>query len=224
MQFLYHDSAGNNDITLNGDKYKYIFKVRRHNVSNDLALRNLRDEFIYFYNVEEIDKKEAKLVLKSKEKLVLKSEKNLHIGWCVIEPKVVEKTIVMLNEIGVKKISFVYCERSQRNFKIDLEKLKRIVINSSQQCGRSEMMEFEVIKSIEEFLKAYPKSVILDFGGKSLNNTQRQNFELILVGCEGGFSENEQKLFENRTIYKLDTPLVLKSESAVVSMSSKCLL
>jgi len=59
----------------------------------------------------------------------------------------------MLNEIGVSKISFIYCDRSQKNFIINLKRVKKILINSSQQCGRSVMMDIEEIECIENFLE-----------------------------------------------------------------------
>ncbi len=222
MQFLYHKLAGLSSITIEKEDYRYIFKVRRHKLLDILPLRNLQDNSIYFYRIGNITKKEAMLSLKSSKDLVIKAKKDLHIGWCIIETKIIEKTLAMLNEIGVKKISFIYCERSQKNFKIDLKRLKKIVINSSQQCGRSKMMELEVIDNTKEFLRLYSRSAILDFSGK--NFSHKEDFESILVGCEGGFSENERKLFENRTVYGFDSKIILKSESAVASISSICLL
>ena len=122
----------------------------------------------------------------------------------------------MLNEIGVSKISFIYCQRSQKNFKINLQRVQKIAINSSQQCGRSEMMEFEVLDSLKDYFKLYPKSVVLDFNGK---NIEKNMYKSIVVGCEGGFSSEEKKLFLDKICYNLPTPLILRSESAVVAAS-----
>ena len=44
----------------------------------------------------------------------------LHIGWCVIDPKTVEKYIASLNEIGVDKITFIYADYSQKISKLIL--------------------------------------------------------------------------------------------------------
>jgi len=222
MQFLYHPDSGLSKIKIEGESYKYIFKVRRHKEGERIALRNLTDQFIYFYKIESVTRREAELLFLEKEEKVIMPKHSMHIGWCIIDPKVVEKTLPMLNELGVEKITFIYCARSQKNFKLDFERLKRILINSSQQCGRSKMMELELVSSIDEYLKTYPQSAVLDFGGKHI--ICEDMVKSILVGCEGGFSEEERELFKNRTVFTLKTPLILRSESAVVAAASTFLL
>ena len=222
MQYLFDSNASVHSLTIIGESYKYLFKARRHKVGELIACRNLKDNFIYFYKVENISKKEAMLTLKDKRELIVKPLKYLHIGWCIIDPKSIEKTLPMLNEIGVSKISFIYCHRSQKNFKINFKRLEKILIGSSQQCGRSEIMQLEEVKSLQNFFEIYPKSAIIDFGGKTLKNSLLP--KSIVIGCEGGFSENERKLFVNRSIYRLDTPMILRSESVVASISAMVLL
>ena len=84
------------------------------------------------------------------------------------------------------------------------------------------MMEFETIKNIGEFIKKYPQSVVFDFCEDVLSGDEK--FETILIGSEGGFSENEKKLLLKQKVYRLDTPMVLRSETAVVAVASKMLL
>lgn len=217
MQFLYDENASQNEITIAQESYRYLFKARRHRVGERVALRNLADDYIYFYRVENVSKKDAMLVLEDKKELVVTAKRYLHIGWCIIDPKTIEKTLPMLNEMGVAKISFIYCERSQKNFKINLERLKKILINSSQQCGRSKMMEMEIVDTLEEYFKRYPKSAVLDFGGNSIESSK---FESILIGCEGGFSDHEREQFTDKAVYSLDTPMILKSESAAIAVAA----
>ncbi|WP_456451949.1 RsmE family RNA methyltransferase, partial [Hydrogenimonas sp.] len=130
MQFLYHPDAGLPDITVEGEAYRYLFKVRRHRQGERIALRNLANDYLYFYRIDKVTRREAELVYLDKEERVVMPERALHLGWCVVDPKTVEKALPTLNELGVEKISFVYCERSQKNFRIDFERLRRILINS----------------------------------------------------------------------------------------------
>lgn len=222
MQFLYHPDAGLPDITIEGEAYRYIFKVRRHRQGERIALRNMADDYLYFYHIERVTRREADLLFETKEKCIVMPERSLHIGWCIVDPKTIEKTLPSLNELGVAKISFVYCDRSQKNFAPDLERLKRILINSSQQCGRSRFMELEVVQNIEAYLQTYPQSAMLDFGGRPL--TCGMHLDSILIGCEGGLSDAERNLFEKRTIYGLDTPLILRSETAATFVASLSLV
>ncbi|RUM44637.1 MAG: 16S rRNA (uracil(1498)-N(3))-methyltransferase [Hydrogenimonas sp.] len=218
MQFLYHPDAGLPELMIEQEAYRYIFKVRRHKEGERIALRNLTDHTLYFYRIDQVTRREAKLLYLDQEERIVMPHNGLHLGWCVIDPKTVEKSLPMLNELGVAKISFVYCERSQKNFKVDFERLRRILINSSQQCGRSVMMELESFPSIEAYFEHYPESAILDFGGTPL--THEATIRSILIGCEGGFSDTERTLFATHPIYGLATPLILRSETAAVSLAS----
>ena len=222
MQFLYHPDSGSSKIEIEGEPYRYIFKVRRHREGERIALRNLQDQFIYFYKIESVTRRKAELLFLEKEKKEVKSKEFVHLAWCVIDPKVVEKTLPTLNEIGVEKISFIYCDRSQKNFKLDFDRLTRIAINSSQQCGRSSLIKFEMIDSIDSFFQKYPESAVFDFGGKLINCNSK--VKSILVGCEGGFSDQERVLFKDRLVFSLNTPLILRSESAAIVATTKIFL
>ncbi|WP_457593024.1 16S rRNA (uracil(1498)-N(3))-methyltransferase [Hydrogenimonas sp.] len=222
MQFLYHPDAGLPSVAVEGEAYRYLFKVRRKKRGDVVALRNLHDAYIYFYRIESVTRKEADLHFTGKEERRVVPRRDLHIGWCIVEPKVVEKSLPTLNEIGIAKISFIRCDRSQRSFVPDFERMHRILVNSSQQCGRSEPMVLERFDSVEAYLAAYPESAVLDFGGTPLPCDAAERS--ILVGCEGGFSDSERKLFGNLTIYGLDTPLILRSESAVATIGARLIL
>ena len=222
MLYLYHAQAGQSSLSLEGDEHRYIFKVRRHKAEEKLYLRNLNDSMLYRYRIAYIDKKSVHLILEESKSLDIGASKSLHIAWCIVDPKSIEKVLPSLNEIGVKKITFIYCKRSQKSFKIDFKRLEKILLNSSQQSGRSQMMQLEMIKDLETFLVKYPKSKMLNFSQD--NCVSSSSFESIVVGCEGGFHEDEVALFEKDEIIGFDTPLVLKSESAVFAVASKVLL
>ncbi len=81
----------------------------------------------------------------------------------MVDTKIVEKALPTLNEIGVSSITFIYCKRSQRNFKLDFKRLEKILISSSQQSGRDNLMNLNILNSLEEFIKIYPDAKILNF-------------------------------------------------------------
>lgn len=222
MLYLYHSGASSSTLTLTGDEHRYIFKVRRHSKGDTLYLRNLEDGFLYRYLISHIDKHSVILLLQERSILEVKSFRSLHLAWCVIEPKSVEKVLPSLNEMGVEKITFIYCKRSQKNFKLDFKRLEKILLNSSQQSGRSEMMKLEMAKDLQSFLREYPNTKMLNFSANNLSETSE--IQSIAIGCEGGFHPDEVALFEAENILGLNTPLVLKSETAVCAVASKLLL
>ena len=219
MQYNYAPNAGKSTLCLDVKEYSHIFKVRRVAMTQRLYWRNLKDDTLYEYEIKSITKKEAQLELISFLKDENTSTCNLHVGWCIVDPKTIEKNLAMLNEIGVKKISFVYAEFSQKNYKIDEKRLTRILINSSEQCGRTSMMTFEIISSVKEYFETYPNSAVIDFcDNYLLSDDKISNF---IVGPEGGFSQKERELFEKKDIFGLKSPNILKSETAVVGICAK---
>lgn len=223
MIYILCDDASKSSFTIKGDLHKYLIKVRRHEVGDELSLRKKEDiKTLYKYEIQSIDSRslEVKLISSSIEEV--ESKKKLHIGWCVIDVKSIEKVLPSLSEIGVAKISFIYCDRSQKNFKLDFNRLERILEASIQQCGRTSFIEFDTFNNIEKFISEYPHAKVFDFCDNVLSDTA--DFETVLIGCEGGFSKYEKELLSSQDIFRLDTPMVLRSESAVMAVASKILL
>jgi len=223
MQYLYHKEAGASQLQLSGDPHRYLFKVRRHRVGETIHLRNLDDQTLYSYHIEDLDKKTALLQKVGQKELSIGAKRQLHIGWCVIDPKSIEKILPTLNEMGVRKITFIYCQRSQKSFHIAFDRLEKILLNSSQQCGRSTMMVLGEAENIAAFLKENPDSWMLNFSENLLDDKAKQ-IETLLVGAEGGFSDEERGMMDAKKIVGLDTPLILKSESAVCAVAGKLLV
>jgi len=222
VRFLFHDDAGAERISLKGEDFKYVVKVRRHQAGDTLALRRREpSDVLYTYRLATVDGRQAELHLLSGEPMRVGAEKSLHLGWCVIDPKSVEKVLPQLNEMGVAKITFIACDRSQRQFRQDFARLERILEASMQQCGRSDWMAL-ASASLPEFIAAHPQTMVLDFCEAVLEGTA--DVETILVGCEGGFSEKERQLLAGCRTARFNTPLILRSESAVVAAAAKILL
>ena len=222
MLYLFNLKAGESQLTLTGDDHRYIFKVRRHKVDDTLHLRNLEDGLLHRYTITYIDKRSVILDLQESISLEIKAKKSLHIGWCIIDPKSVEKVLPTLNEMGVEKITFFYCKRSQRSFVLDFKRLEKILLNSSQQSGRSTMMKLETSTDLNSFLEENPDAKMLNFSEN--NFISSTDIDTIVIGCEGGFHDEEVALFKPENIVGFDTPLVLKSESAVCGVAGKILL
>jgi 16S rRNA (uracil1498-N3)-methyltransferase len=218
MQYLYFPQT-TSQITITGDEHKYLFKVRRIKQGEKIQIRNLKDDYLYIYEIKTINKKEATAFLKEKILKPNKPHTFFHLGWCIIEPKNIEKVLPSLNEIGVSKISFVYCDYSQKNFKLKLDRLQKILINSNQQCGRSDLMEIEILNSSKEFFEKYKNFTAVDFDGEEIECNEE--ISAVLIGPEGGFSEEERKHFTKKLKLK---GFILRSESAACAVSSKILL
>ena len=223
MQFTYDENASRDILEINNENFKYLIKARRHKVGDKIYFRNLEDEYIYLYKLDTISRKSATLTLIEKKIKVVQNQKKLHIGWCIIDPKVVEKNIASLNEIGVEKITFIYCKYSQSNFKINIDKLKRVLYNSSSQCGRSSIIKLDFCQSLDEFLKKHKDTYLIDFSSENINE-YKDDINTVLIGCEGGFSKEERETFQTNKVVGFDSKLILRSETAAISVASKILI
>lgn len=223
MQFTYDESCGTNILEIKEEVYNYLIKARRHKIDDEIYFRNLKDDNIYLYKIDLIDKKKAILTLVSSEEKIILSQEKLHLGWSVVDPKTIEKYISSLNEMGVEKITFIYSDFSQKNFKINIEKLEKILINSSCQCGRSNIIKLDVCKNIETFIKENDDVYFLDFSNTSIDE-KSDVIETLVIGCEGGFSNREREIFNKDNIVGFNSNLILRSETAIISACSKILL
>jgi len=223
MVYIFDEKAGSEALVIKNETYKYLFKVRRHNVGDTITFRSEKDTSIaYDYEVMQIDGRRATLHLQCSEVREAVTSKKLHLAWCIIDAKSIEKVLPMLNEIGVDAITFLPCERSQRNFKLDFERMKRILYASMQQCGRTNMMQLSLAKSLQSFIDENPQTVVFDFADEVLEGSE--GIETILIGCEGGFSPEEKVSLQAQRVRRLDTPMILRSESATVAVASKIIL
>lgn len=223
MQFIYDKNAKNNLLKIEDENYNYIVKARRHKLDDILDFRNLEDDFLYSYKISQIDKKSLYLNLLKKEEKIIENSKKIHLAWCVVDPKTIYENIASLNELGVDKITFVYSDFSQKNFKINFEKLEKILINSSSQCGRSSIIKLDIYKNIDTFIKDNPDTYFLDFSQTSIDS-KVLDIKTLMIGTEGGFSKRERELFNKNFIVGFSSNLILKSQTAIISATSKIIL
>jgi len=219
MKYMLHPQAGSAELVVSGEEYKYLIKVRRHTLGDLIAFRHRDDlQQEHCYRLERTDGRNGYFTLESSQKSSCEAPKKLHIGWCIVDPKTIEKTLPMLMELGVSQITFIHCKRSQRNFRFDFERFNRIMESSMMQCGRTSFIALSESPALSTFLKEHPKMLILDFGGDVLS--KNEEFDTVIIGCEGGFDESERKLFDAHRIRHFSSPMILRSETAAVAIAS----
>jgi 16S rRNA (uracil1498-N3)-methyltransferase len=130
-------------------------------------------------------------------------------------------------QLGATKIVPVRFDRGQ-TFDLKEDKILNQVISSVEQCGRHTVPEISKSLTLEEFIRlhnfivcANEKSVLpLNEIGDFIASSDSL---AILVGPEGGFSENEQKLLSSSLSIKNISlgNFILRSETAVSSIASQ---
>ncbi|ARR01207.1 16S rRNA (uracil(1498)-N(3))-methyltransferase [Campylobacter porcelli] len=218
MKFIYHKGAGSENLKIDGDGFSHL-KALRLSEGKRVDVRNLKDGYSYIYEISTIDRHVATLLLIFKS-LILPMEHKFELAWAVVDSSVIEKSLPSLNELGVGRLNLVYCEFSQRNIKLNLERFERILISSSQQCGRNYLMEISIFHSVDELLSYKKDIALIDFGGENLDNYKMDY--MLFVGPEGGFSQSEREKITMK--FALNSPYILRSNTAIVSVASRFLI
>ena len=232
MKFLYSKEAKNERIRLEGEAFLHL-KARRAKIGERIDVRNLTDGQNHIYEIINLDKRGAELNLIFSHDveapnsdlalawaIVEARNSDLALAWAIVDPKTIEKTLPSLNEIGIAKIVFFYGEFSQKNFKLDFSRLERILISSCEQCGRNDLMKFEIYKSLDELVKFYPNVALIDFEGENLDGYAGK--EILAIGPEGGFSRSERETVAKK--YGLKAKNILRSQTAILGVTAKILI
>ena len=133
-------------------------------------------------------------------------------------------------ELGVCHVIPVLCERSEKK-NLNMERLKRIAVESSEQSGRGDIPVIHDITTVSELISQniLPKErIVLNLEGEYLGDTiqSRNPKEIaVFIGPEGGWSENELKEFAAHDISSVSLGTqVLRAETASIAVVSLLLL
>lgn len=217
MKFIYHNNSGDDNLIIDGNEYRHVFSSRRERANKLFTFSNMLDSTLYTYKVIEITNKYAVFALES-SCIRQCNISNTHIIQSVVNMAEFSKILPFLNELMVPKITLFYSEFSQKNEKLNLERLKKILINSSMQCGRLHLLNIEVLPDLQSVFVNYPNAIALDFEGiNDINKLKKCNS--IIIGPEGGFSKNERDLLKARS-FTIPVESIMRSVTASVFIAS----
>lgn len=177
------------------------------------------DGFDYVSEIESSEKNSLVFIPKEK-KNIPKTSKEVHVYLACIRKERFEWAVEKLTELGVATITPVETERSEHTH-LNIERLRKIAIEASEQCGRGNVPDISAVKSLELTVNSINEGEILvaDFGGEKISKVLTPNFLSInyLVGPEGGWSESERELFMSKKINTVSLgETVLRAETAAI--------
>jgi len=223
IRLFYPESLSNNlSGKLNKDQSKYLKSVMRLKINDNFSLFNKGGE----WNTKIISINKGIVEFQVQNRL-RQSNKEREI-WLVFTPIKSNYFNFMLQkatEIGVTKFFPITTERTIVR-KINEDRIKKILIEASEQSNRLTVPSIEKIQKLEKFLDD-KKNINLIFGDL---NTHSKKIELkdpskpiaVLIGPEGDFSENERaKILKFRDVQSIKlNDNILRSETAVISSLS----
>ncbi|MBI4155945.1 MAG: 16S rRNA (uracil(1498)-N(3))-methyltransferase [Candidatus Zambryskibacteria bacterium] len=155
---------------------------------------------------------------------------NLWLCLGIIKKDNFELVIQKVTELGVSHIVPVLCDRSEKK-NINMERLKKITIEASEQSGRGDIPEIHQVADFSEILeqKILPREKIAlhlnsRYIGDFLSDKNLKEWA-VFIGPEGGWSDDELKDFALHNIPQVSLgPQILRSETAAIAVTSLLLL
>ena len=221
---LFFSSSLSTDMTdkLNKSQSHYLKKVMRLKENEVFSLFNSSGEWEakVLGNTKSIV--EFKIIRKLRQK---ENVKELWLAFSPIKSNHQNFMFQKATELGVTKFLPIIFDRTVVR-KINKERLKKIIIEASEQSNRINLPVIEDSQSLDNLLKTH--SIDLIFTDLNSNNNKIDKSKLtdrpicIIIGPEGDFSETERKKilsFKGVQPIKINEN-ILRSETAVISAIS----
>tara|TARA_B100000530_G_C15887861_1_gene460224 strand:- start:623 stop:1324 length:702 start_codon:yes stop_codon:yes gene_type:complete len=199
----------------------YISKVMRIKVGENFILFNQSGE--YKAKIENLVKGFVEFSIVKKLRSA-DASKEIWLAFTPIKLNYLNLMIQKATELGVTKFMPIITERTIVR-KINEKRIRKIIIEASEQSNRLNLPELDKLKNLDEFIKENAQTTVI-FGDLNSNN-KKINIKgsdpiCILIGPEGDFSVKER---ENISKLKKIIPLninqnILRSETAAISMIS----
>ena len=223
---LFYQKKISNNLIGNLDKKQshYVNKVMRLKENDEFNIFNESGEWVA--KIKKVNKSgiEFQIIkqIRSKE-----SKIDIWLAFSPIKSNYFNFMIQKATELGVTKFIPIIFERTIVR-KINSERLKKIIIEATEQSNRISLPKLENPITLQNFFQSYEDKIKLIF--TDLNSKQKKisisKFEkkplCIIVGPEGDFSELERLEilgFKGVESIKLNEN-ILRSETAVISALS----
>ncbi len=236
-RFYIENQIENKDVGISDERLVHQWRhVFRYNVGSEVVLFN-GSGFEYECVISFISNREAKLEVVSKKPSIIPNT-NVTLYQSLIKKDNFEWIAEKATELGVAKIVPMISERSEKK-NINEERLKKILIEAGEQCGRGDVPELGEIIDLEDAIQFAENIIIFDKGGNTsplapLLVKERGNKNplplgegagggaSIFIGPEGGWSEKEINMFKERGAHICSLgPLTLRAETAAIVAVSK---
>ena len=202
MRLFYNKGLTEDDsrLIIEREESRHIVRVLRKKVGDTIYVTNGKG-ILFTTKIDVINKNNTELKITNSKK---ESKTKFHINIAVAPTKNndrIEWFIEKSTEIGINTISTVLCAKSERK-KIKIDRLEKITISAMKQSLQLHKPIIEELVSFEEFTRncksdnkfiAHCKESEKLF----LNNCKIKAKTIsVLIGPEGGFSDNEIGLAE----------------------------
>ena len=232
MDYFFVDPKDVHDrvALVRGDELKHLSRVLRKKEGEHVVLLDGEDH-AFEAVIRMIDATHAECeVLDVKHRV---NEPKIDVALAVSllrNPARFDFLVEKVTELGVRTIVPLLCERtiprSEKHTRIE-----KIALSAMKQCGRSYLPKTQLLTSLASLLDhaddydlrliPHEKTEQSHFIGSVLQHHPQINCALIVIGPEGGFSEQEMQLASEKGLVPISLgPRRLRAETAAISAVS----
>ena len=213
-------------VKLENKQVHYLINVMRKKIDDSILVFNsVNGEFLA--KISEINKNTIIIDIIKKIRDV-KIENDIWLLFAPVKKSPTEYIVQKATELGVSKIIPVITERTITK-NLNLKRMQDIAIESSEQCERITIPEVCPVKKLKDLIPNWDNDRIIFFCDETIRNNDvvkidfqnlsTKSFGAILVGPEGGFSEQEKnQLMNEENVLRVTLgKRILRSDTAAIS-------
>jgi len=223
IRLFFSDTLSANMIDkLDKDQSHYLSKVMRVKENEVFSLFNNEGE--WEAKILGISKNtvEFKIIKQLRQKEITKE---LWLAFSPIKSNYQNFMLQKATELGVTKFLPIIFDRTVVR-KINKDRLKKIVIEASEQSNRINVPKIEAAQNLNDLLKKNSMDLIFTDLNSNIKKVDKSKFSdkpvCIIIGPEGDFSETErEKILSFKGVQPIKiNENILRSETAVISAIS----
>jgi len=212
-------------IQLSGTEHYHLSKVARKKPGDKVWLFDKRGKS-YLAKIEDTDFSHTRLfILKIKE--IKEPRVRISLAQALIKSRAMDLIIQKSTELGITKIIPVLSARTivkiENKVDMKLSRWKKIALAAAKQCGRSDLPSIKPPIGLSELLekcKASKNIFLNEKGGTLLKDIIKKDIPksaLVLVGPEGGWTDEEEKNIIQHDYEPVDLGVnILRTETAAI--------
>ena len=209
-------------VELDGGQANYLGNVLRLGAGSELLVFDgLSGEWLA--RISEAAKKRMTLSIERKTREA-ESIPDVWLAFAPVKRAQTDWLIEKATELGAARLVPVMTQRTVAE-RVRLDRLESIAIEAAEQCGRTRVPEIAEPMKLARFIEELDPARRLYFadesGGDALTGTFREGPAAILVGPEGGFTDEERTLVRGSGAAAISLgPRILRAETAALAALS----
>jgi 16S rRNA (uracil1498-N3)-methyltransferase len=217
--FVRHALGDGASVELDAGQANYLGNVLRLGVGAELLLFDgMSGEWLA--RIAEAAKKRMRLSVERR----IREPESIPDVWLAFAPVKRAQTdwlVEKATELGVARIIPVMTQRTVAE-RVRLDRLESIAIEAAEQCGRTRVPQIVEPLPLKRFIEELDPARHFYFadeaGGDPLASAFREGPAVILVGPEGGFTEEERGFVRGRGASAISLgPRILRAETAALA-------